>query len=831
MRYLLLFGLLLWGACTYARLPGLHNYVSRERYYDLDTSAFFEDTASAKVKDSMASLQNIAEAAHDAEFQLSIKLYAFKREYRKRLAGTDTTEYRLLQLASEAEDKGLNRVQADAMQLLGDIYAKNGQQSAAIEQYFSAYTIYKNLTAEEYPAKQYDIYQLGLIYYNHQDYESAVKYLLEALQLKQSTRSNMFAPIANTIGLSYRNMSRYDSAIVFFELVSDTAGRRGDLVWDAIAQGNIGIAYFHQRRYAEAIPLLKKDIDYGLANSNIRNAVNSMTVLAAIYRESGEYRESQQLLLSSLSYCHQKSFWSDYALAAQVYEGLYKLYGAQRNYHLSYLYADSALMAKDSVASRYNAMTQSQSSEKQNYIRRKVDAERSQSKAKTEQAKHFKQQQLLYKFIIGFLIVALVAAALVNHYRTHLASMATNLQDAPEVVIQKMSIVIISISTCIAAIVWASLYYYYYGLCFATFGPIIYFLVIGPTLLIYFFIKKQQLLVNVQLICIFTLPILMEWANGGVQSGVVINWSLLAPVGALMYKGIREAAFWMVLLVIAVICTIVFNSYFYINYHHISEIGQSMFYGMDLLGPAIIIYFSMQFYVRSVVRDGRLLQENNLLLSNTLGELKIEKQKSDDLLLNILPEAVADELKAKGTTTAKYFDNVTVIFTDFVDFTRAGERMTAQGLVDELDMCFKAFDEVMGKYGIEKIKTVGDAYLAVAGLPSADPKNAENAVRAAMEIMDFMSSRYAILGEKTFNMRIGIHSGSVVAGVVGIKKFAYDIWGDTVNTAARMEQNSEPGKINVSETTFDLARDVIRFTYRGEIDAKNKGRLKMYYVE
>ena len=409
--------------------------------------------------------------------------------------------------------------------------------------------------------------------------------------------------------------------------------------------------------------------------------------------------------------------------------------------------------------------------------------------------------------------------------------MATNLQDAPEVVIQKMSIVIISISTCIAAIVWASLYYYYYGLCFATFGPIIYFLVIGPTLLIYFFIKKQQLLVNVQLICIFTLPILMEWANGGVQSGVVINWSLLAPVGALMYKGIREAAFWMVLLVIAVICTIVFNSYFYINYHHISEIGQSMFYGMDLLGPAIIIYFSMQFYVRSVVRDGRLLQENNLLLSNTLGELKIEKQKSDDLLLNILPEAVADELKAKGTTTAKYFDNVTVIFTDFVDFTRAGERMTAQGLVDELDMCFKAFDEVMGKYGIEKIKTVGDAYLAVAGLPSADPKNAENAVRAAMEIMDFMSSRYAILGEKTFNMRIGIHSGSVVAGVVGIKKFAYDIWGDTVNTAARMEQNSEPGKINVSETTFDLARDVIRFTYRGEIDAKNKGRLKMYYVE
>ena len=131
---------------------------------------------------------------------------------------------------------------------------------------------------------------------------------------------------------------------------------------------------------------------------------------------------------------------------------------------------------------------------------------------------------------------------------------------------------------------------------------------------------------------------------------------------------------------------------------------------------------------------------------------------------------------------------------------------------------------------MEKIKTIGDAYLAVAGLPSADPKHAENVVRAAIDINAFMQDRLAKLGNSTFEIRIGIHSGSVVAGIVGVKKFAYDIWGDTVNTAARMEQNSEAGKINISATTYELVKDKFDCVYRGEIEAKGKGMLKMYYV-
>lgn len=207
-----------------------------------------------------------------------------------------------------------------------------------------------------------------------------------------------------------------------------------------------------------------------------------------------------------------------------------------------------------------------------------------------------------------------------------------------------------------------------------------------------------------------------------------------------------------------------------------------------------------------------------------------EKQRSEDLLLNILPEEVAEELKDTGSTPARHFDNVTVLFTDFVNFTRASERMNPQQLINELHYCFKAFDDIVDKYNIEKIKTIGDSYLAVSGLPVSDPHHAENIIKAALEINEFVRRRREQLGDATFEVRIGVHSGSVVAGIVGVKKFSYDIWGDTVNTAARMEQTSEAGKINISQNTYELVKDKFHCTYRGEVEAKNKGLLKMYFV-
>jgi class 3 adenylate cyclase len=210
-------------------------------------------------------------------------------------------------------------------------------------------------------------------------------------------------------------------------------------------------------------------------------------------------------------------------------------------------------------------------------------------------------------------------------------------------------------------------------------------------------------------------------------------------------------------------------------------------------------------------------------------ELTLEKKKSDDLLLNILPEEVANELKAKGSTEAKQFDEVSVIFTDFVNFTGTSAALSPHVLVAELNECFSAFDAIMEKYGIEKIKTIGDAYMAVCGLPKQNELHAQNAVQAAIEMNDFMAQRKK--NENTFDIRIGVNSGAVVAGIVGVKKFQYDIWGDTVNTASRMESSGAIGKVNISGTTYELVKDKFTCTYRGKISAKGKGEIDMYFVE
>lgn len=211
-----------------------------------------------------------------------------------------------------------------------------------------------------------------------------------------------------------------------------------------------------------------------------------------------------------------------------------------------------------------------------------------------------------------------------------------------------------------------------------------------------------------------------------------------------------------------------------------------------------------------------------------------EKRKSDDLLLNILPAEVAQELKDSGKSKAKNYDRATVLFADIKNFTGAAESLTPDQLVSEIDFYFKNFDEITTKYKIEKIKTIGDAYLCVGGLPIADQDNAFYVVSAALEIQQFMlkvKEEKSRKGEIYFEIRIGIHTGPLIAGIVGLRKFAYDIWGDTVNVAARMEQHGEEGKINISGSTFALIQGKFRCTSRGMIEAKNKGQIEMYFVE
>ena len=229
----------------------------------------------------------------------------------------------------------------------------------------------------------------------------------------------------------------------------------------------------------------------------------------------------------------------------------------------------------------------------------------------------------------------------------------------------------------------------------------------------------------------------------------------------------------------------------------------------------------------------QILQNQNDLLEKQVDErtfeLQKEKQKTENLLLNILPHEVAEELKENGSSEAKYYDEVSVLFTDFVNFTQSSEKMGAEKMLVELNECFTAFDMIMEKHGLEKIKTIGDAYLAVCGLPMKNDCHAYQTVLVALDIIKFIEERKKTHPE-ALDIRIGVNSGSLIAGIVGVKKFAYDIWGDTVNTAARMEQNSEKGKINISESTYQLVKDKINCEYRGKIHTKGKGEMDMYFA-
>ncbi len=226
------------------------------------------------------------------------------------------------------------------------------------------------------------------------------------------------------------------------------------------------------------------------------------------------------------------------------------------------------------------------------------------------------------------------------------------------------------------------------------------------------------------------------------------------------------------------------------------------------------------------------LYRRNRFIEKTKKLIEDERNRSDKLLLNILPEETALELKDKGKVTPKKFDSVTVMFTDFEAFTKFSQNLTPELLVKSVDYHFSKFDEIIEKYGLEKIKTIGDSYMCAGGLPFPSGGHAEKMLLAAFEINEFIENiKNAEVREIThFDVRIGIHTGPVVAGVVGTKKFAYDIWGDTVNIASRLESNSQPGKINVSESTYKLIKNSFDCEYRGEIEAKNKGMMKMYYV-
>jgi len=226
----------------------------------------------------------------------------------------------------------------------------------------------------------------------------------------------------------------------------------------------------------------------------------------------------------------------------------------------------------------------------------------------------------------------------------------------------------------------------------------------------------------------------------------------------------------------------------------------------------------------------RLQSQNHKIQAQNL-QIQEEQRKSDGLLLNILPQEIADELKASGQATPRLYESATVLFSDFVNFTRLSATLTPKELIDELNECFLAFDEICERHGLEKIKTIGDAYMCAGGLPVPNETHAADAVRAALEMSTWLLARkHERADAHLTEMRIGIHTGPVMAGVIGKNKFAYDIWGDAVNLAARLEEHGEPGHVNISGATKEAVKHLFTATHRGKKEVHNKGMVDMYFI-
>lgn len=251
--------------------------------------------------------------------------------------------------------------------------------------------------------------------------------------------------------------------------------------------------------------------------------------------------------------------------------------------------------------------------------------------------------------------------------------------------------------------------------------------------------------------------------------------------------------------------------------------NRNLVYTIGGLGLLVLIILIVLLQLR---RKNSKIRRQQVLIAE-------EKEKSDDLLLNILPLTVATELKENGSSPPRLYEEVSVVFTDFSGFTMISEQLSPAQLVEKLDAIFLEFDLIVERNGLQRIKTIGDAYMCACGLPEPDPKHAQRAALAALEMRNFIRNfnRQLPAGQPPWNIRIGIHSGPVVAGVVGIRKFAYDIWGDAVNTASRMESSGVVDKVNVSGATRELLGGIFELEYRGKIAAKNKGEVDMYFVE
>jgi len=353
--------------------------------------------------------------------------------------------------------------------------------------------------------------------------------------------------------------------------------------------------------------------------------------------------------------------------------------------------------------------------------------------------------------------------------------------------------------------------------------PYAYIVISFTSLLLFYHFRQMAYFTFTQLAMLLVMPFFMQWIIGGFEasSGIAI-WGVMAPVGALMILGTRQSAPWFLLFFALLMFSWWMNKIFASYAMPIPEQVRALFFLVNVGGPATLLYFLMRFF--EAQRDIVMLA-----LDQKNRQLEQEQDRSERLLLNILPKSVADRLKHGENRIADSYDSATIMFADLVDFTRISSDMTPDDVVELLGQVFSRFDQLTEKYGAEKIKTIGDAYMVVCGVPEPRTDHAEAIANLAIEMQQALVELSVGTG-KMLMMRIGINSGPVIAGVIGTAKFSYDLWGDTVNMASRMEHYGLSNVIQVTENTYRLIEGKFRLEKREPINVKGKGEVQSYLL-
>lgn len=373
----------------------------------------------------------------------------------------------------------------------------------------------------------------------------------------------------------------------------------------------------------------------------------------------------------------------------------------------------------------------------------------------------------------------------------------------------KVTLLLLSGICFCASIVWATLYYAILGpvpAVLVTFG---FTFVVGAALLVFLATKRFLLLLYPFFLMILWTPITLQWSLGGfAASGVLMTWSVLAPFCALMFQTVQKAIWWFAAYLVLLAISLVFDHQFQQWVVPMSHGTSMLFFGMNIVGPSVAIFMTMLYFVNAFQR---------------------EHERSEMLLLNILPAPIAERLKEGDEVIADAHGDVTILFADIVEFTKLAAERGPEQLVTLLNAVFSSFDRLTTQYGLEKIKTVGDAYMVAAGLPDPRPDHAEASANLALD-MQAAAARISEEFDASIRLRIGINTGPVVAGVIGEQKFAYDLWGDAVNIASRMESQGVANCIQLTESTHERLKATFLCEERGTITVKGKAEMKTYFL-